>query len=218
MNTQTYGKYIIEKIQNSLVGEPVTTAVVADALAVNFGMDIENAKKITNVNMKRLADRGKLVRIKKGVYGKVKETPFGRLIPSTDEMITSFFLREGNSAIGYITGPTLLNAIGLCSWIPKERHIATNRYRHQFPLGTKIRVYKPVATVNNENVRYFQAIEMFTAMEQYPIDTENPAIILRGLLQKNNINNERLILYARKHCGQKALLRTIDVALGGIEI
>lgn len=115
MNTQKYGKYIADKIQNWRVAEPITTAVVADALASTFGMDIENAKKITNVNMKRLADKGKLVRVKKGVYCKVKETPFGKLIPSYDEMITGFFLREGNNAIGYITGPTLLNAIGLCS-------------------------------------------------------------------------------------------------------
>ena len=217
MNTQTYGKYISDKIQNWPIGEPVTTAVVTDALAVNFGMDIKNAKKITNVNMKRLADKGKLSRIKKGLYGKVKETPFGKLIPNADEMITKFFLRDGNNAIGYITGPTLLNAIGLCSLIPKERHIATNHYRRQLPESTKIRVHKPIAPVNNENVQYFQAIEIFTAIEHYPIDAENPDIILRSLLKKNNINNEKLILYARKHCGQKALLMTIDVALGGRE-
>jgi len=218
MNIQTYGKYINEKIQNWPVAEPVTTEAVADDIAGVFGMNIENAKKLTNVNMKRLADKNKLVRIKKGIYSKVKETPFGRLIPSPDEILTGFFLRDGNNAIGYITGPTLLNAIGLCSWIPKERHIATNHHRHQLPVGTNICVHKPIATVNNENVRYFQAIEMFTAMEQYPIDTENPDIILRGLLQKNNIDTERLILYARRHCGHKALLKTIDIALGGIEL
>jgi len=217
MKTPKYGKYITEKIQNWPAAEPVVTAVVADTLAGAFGMDIENAKEITNVNMKRLADKGELIRIKKGVYGKVKETPFGRLVPSADEMITGFFLREGGNAIGYIAGPTLLNAAGLCSWMPKERHIATNHYRRQLPSGAKIRVHKPIATVNNENVRYFQTLEMFTAMERYPTDAENPDIILRGLLRKNNISAERLILYARKYCGQKALLKTIDIALGGIE-
>ena len=215
---QKYGKYIADKIQNLPTIGPITTAAMADELADVFGMDTENAKKLTNVNMKRLADKGKLIRIKKGVYGKVKETPFGKLIPSSDEMITGFFLCDGNNTIGYITGPTLLNAIGLCSWMPKERHIATNHYRHQLPSGTKIRVHKPIATVNNENVQYFQAIETFTAMEQYPIDIENPDIILRGLLQKNNIDNQRLILYARKYCGQKALLKTIDIVLGGIRV
>jgi hypothetical protein len=218
MNTQTYGKYITEKTQNWPTSEPVTTVVVAAALADAFGMDIENAKKITNVNLKRLADKGKLARIQKGVYGRVKETPFGLLAPNSDEVISGFLLREGENTVGYIAGPTLLNAIGLCSWIPKERHIATNHYRRRLPAGTKIRIHKPVATVNNDNAQYLQAIEMFTAMEQYPIDADNPDELIRVALRKSNIENERLILYARRHCGQKALLRTIDVALGGIKI
>jgi len=218
MNTQRYGQYIAEHIQGLPVGKPVTTAAVADAVADAFGLDIDNAKKITNVNMKRLTDKGELTRVQKGVYGKVKVTPFGKLTPNTDEMITGILLREGNTTIGYITGPTLLNAIGLCSWMPKERHIATNHYRRQIPAGTKIRVHKPVETVNDENAGYLQAIEMFTAMEQYPIDTEKPDEVVRVVLQRNRINNEKLILYARKYCGQKTLLRTIDVALGGVRI
>ncbi|MCL2157951.1 MAG: DUF6088 family protein [Oscillospiraceae bacterium] len=215
MNTQTYSQYIADQIRSWPVGEPITTALVTDALTGTFGMDIKNAKKITNVNMKRLADKGELVRIQKGVYGKVKVTPFGRLAPSTDEMITGVLLREGKNIIGYITGPTLLNAIGLCSWMPKERHIATNHYRRQLPVGAKIRVYKPVATVNDENAQYLQVLEMFTAIERYPIDAEKPYELLREILQRNNINNEKLIVYARKHCGHRTLLKTIDIALGG---
>ena len=215
MNTQTYGKYIAETILNWSAGEPVTTATVSAALADTFGMDIENAKKTTNVNMKRLADKGELVRIQKGIYGKVKDTPFGKLAPNTDEMITGFFLRDGDNTIGYIAGPTFLNAIGLCTWMPKERHIATNYYRRLLPAGTRIRVHKPVAEVNNENVQYLQVLEMLTAMDQYPIDAENPDEILRVILRRNNLSNEKLIWYARMHCGQKALLKTIDVALGG---
>ena len=214
MNTQTNGKYIAETILNWPVCEPVTTATVSAALAGAFGMDIENAKKITNVNMKRLADKGELVRIQKGIYGKVKDTVFGKLTPNTDEMISGFFLRDGDNTIGYIAGPTLLNAIGLCTWMPKERHIATNHYRRLLPAGTKIRVHKPVAEVNNENVQYLQALEMLTAMDQYPIDAKNPEEILRVVLRRNNLSNEKLIWYARIHCGQKALLKTIDVALG----
>ena len=214
MNTQTYGKYIAETILNWPVCEPVTTATVSAALAGAFGMDIKNAKKTTNVNMKRLADKGELVRIQKGIYGKVKDTVFGKLTPNTDEMISGFFLRDGDNTIGYIAGPTLLNAIGLCTWMPKERHIATNHYRRLLPAGTKIRVHKPVAEVNNENVQYLQALEMLTAMDQYPIDAKNPEEILRVVLRRNNLSNEKLIWYARIHCGQKALLKTIDVALG----
>jgi hypothetical protein len=218
MNTQRYGQYIAEYIHGWSAGEPVTTAGVTEALAAAFGIDTANAKKITNVNLKRLADKGELTRVQKGVYGKVKVTPFGKLTPSADEMITGILLREGDSTIGYITGPTLLNAVGLCSWIPRERHIATNHYRRQIPANAKIRVHKPVAPVNDENALYLQALEMFTAAEQYPIDAEKPDEVLRVVLRRNNIDHEKLILYARKHYGHKVLLKTIDVALGGIEL
>jgi len=217
MNTQTYGKYIAETILNWPADEPVISTTVSAALADTFGIDIENAKKTTNVNMKRLADKGELVRIQKGIYGKVKDTPFGKLTPNTDDMITGFYLRDGENTIGYIAGPTLLNAIGLCTWMPKERHIATNHYRRLLPAGTRIRVHKPVTEVNNKNVLYLQALEMFTAMDQYPIDAENPEEILRFVLRRNSLSNEKLIWYARNHCGQKALLKTIDVVLGGTE-
>ena len=216
METQGYGQYIQHQIQNWPIKKPVTTAGVAESLAAAFGMDIGNAKKITNVNMKRLVDKGELARVQKGVYGKVRETPFGKLNPRPDEIMAGFLLRDGESIIGYITGPTLLNALGLCTLIPAQRHIATNRYRYQLPENTHIRVYKPIMNVNDENAPYLQALEAFMALEQYPVDTDRPDEALRGMLREHNINNERLIWYARKHCGQKTLLKTIDVALGGI--
>jgi len=214
MSTLTYSKYIAERILNWPTNAPITTAKVSATLADYFGIDIESAKNTTNVNMKRLADKGELIRIQKGVYGKVKDTPFGKLTPNADKLITVLFLRDGDKTIGYITGPTLLNAIGLYTWMPKDLHIATNHYRRQLPAGVKIRVHKPVAEVNNDNAQYLQALEMFTAMEQYHIDAEKPYEILCAELRRNNLNNERLIWYARKHCGQKALLRIIDVSLG----
>jgi len=216
MDAQGYGQYIREQIQYWPAGEPITNVVVAPSLAGTFGIAIENAKKITNVNMKRLADKGDLVRIQKGVYGKVKETPFGKLAPRPDEVMTGILLNDGENIIGYITGPTLLNALGLCSWIPGERHIATNRYRHRLPDSVHIRVYKPILPVNDKNVLYLQALEAFMAMDQYPVDTDKPEEVLRDMLRENNIDNERLIWYARCHCRQNTLLKTIDVALGGI--
>jgi len=215
MAAEGYGQHIQRQIQGWPPGEPITTAVVAASLAGAFDIGIEKAKKITNVNMKRLTDKGELARIQKGVYGKVKTTPFGRLEPNTDEIITGLLLREGANIIGYIVGPTLLNAVGLCSWLPKERHIATNNYRRLIPVGAPIRVYKPVIPVTDENAPYLEAIEAFAALDRYPIDAEKPDEILRGMLRKSQIDNEKLIWYARNHYGNTILLKTIDIALGG---
>jgi hypothetical protein len=214
MNAQGFGRHIQDQINGWPDGEPITTAAVASGLAAAFSMDADKAKKITNVTLKRFADKGGLTRIRKGIYGKVKVTPFGRLTPNADEMISGFLLRDGDNVIGYIAGPTLLNAIGLCSWMPKERHIVTNNYRSRLPAGAPIRVYKPVITVDTENAPYLQAIEAFTAMDKYPVDAERAGDILRGMLRDRHISNERLIWYARKHYRPKTLMKTIDIALG----
>ena len=216
MKTQGYGQHIQHEIQNWPMKRPITTMNVAESLSAAFGMDIVKAKKITNVNMRRLVDNGELMRVQRGVYGKVRETPFGKLKPRPDEIMTGFLLRDGESIIGYITGPTLLNALGLCSLMPAQRHIATNRYRYRLPENTHIRVYKPILTVDDENAPYLQALEALMAVERYPVDADKPDEVLRGMFREHNINNERLIWYARRHCGQKTLLKTIDVALGGI--
>jgi hypothetical protein len=213
--TQGYGNHIQNQIQNWPAGEPVTTTAVAAALAGVFSLDIESAKKITNVNLKRLADKGELARIQKGVYGRVRTTPFGRLTPGADEVLAGLLLHDGDKIIGYIAGPTLLNALGLCSWMPRERHIATNNYRRRLPAGTPIRVYKPPVNVDNENAPYLQMIEAFEVMERYPVDADHPDEILRGMLRNRQMNNEKLIWYARKHYGRKTLLTAIDIALGG---
>ena len=217
MNMQGCGKHIQNQIHSWPTNEPITTKAVAAALANAFGIDLQNAKKITNVALKRLADRGELARVQKGVYGRVKETPFGKLKPSIDEMVAGLLMRDGEKIIGYITGPTLLNALGLCSWVPKERHITTNNYRRQIPAGNSICIHKPAVYVDNDNYPYLQTIEAFMAMEQYPVDAEKPGHILRGVLREKQISNERLILYARRHYGQKTLAKTIDIAIGGAD-
>ena len=216
MKTLGYGQQIKNQIQQWPAKKPITTMEVAASLAGAFNIGFENAKKITNVNMRRLVDKGELVRIKKGVYGKIRETPFGKLEPQPDEIMTGFLLRDGSKSIGYIAGPTLLNALGLSTQIPAERHIATNRYRYRLPKDTRICVYKPILAVNDENATYLRALEAFRAVGQYQVDTDRPDEALRLMLRNDNINNEKLIWLARCHCGHKTLLKTIDIALGGV--
>ena len=215
MDEQGYGQYIHEQIEKWPMGKPVTNTAVATSMANAFGIDIDRAKKVTNVNMKRLADKGELSRVHRGVYGKVKNTSFGKVTPPPDDMLAEILLHDGISVIGYVTGPTLLNRLGLCIPIPADRHIATNRYRFRPLENTRIRICKPILTVNDENAPYWQALEAFIAMEQYYVDADRPDEVLRAILQDNNIDNEKLVLFARRHCGHKTLLKTINIALGG---
>lgn len=217
-NTNGYGDHIRTYIRTRPVREPITTLAVAADLTDTFGIDPKDAKNITNINMKRLSDKGELERVQKGIYGKTADTVFGRVAPNSDEMMSAVLLRDGNDAIGHITGPTLLNAVGLCTWMPKDIHIATNSFRRRISKSANVRPHKPLIPVNNNNVQYLQAIEILNAMERYPVDAESPDDILRELFRRNNLNNEKLIWFARKHCKQRTLMKAIDIVLGDLEI
>ena len=67
MKTRNYGKYIQKQIMQWSLKKLVTTPEIAISLVDAFCINIESAKKITNVNMKRLADKGELVRVQKGI-------------------------------------------------------------------------------------------------------------------------------------------------------
>jgi len=217
MNTIGYCEYITSIVKDLSADKHLTTMKIAGKLSGTFNIEMGKAKKITNVNLKRLADKGELIRIDKGVYARSKITPFGNIPPNKDEILTEILLKENGDTIGYIAGPTLLNVFGLCSLMPKERYITTNRYRRKLPSDTAIRIQRPVTTVTDENVAYLRTLEVFSAMERYHVDAEHPELILRDMLQKIQISNESLIWYARNYYNNQILLRTIDIALGGLQ-
>jgi hypothetical protein len=214
MDAQGYGKYIAEQIRAFDAGKPITTEAVAEALAAAFGIGVDEAKKITNVNLKRLADKGEIARVRRGVYGKTLNTLFGKLPPNADEMMTDYLLHDGGNIIGFLAGPTLLNAIGLSTLMPRERHIATNRYRYAIPDGLPIRVHKPVLPVTDENEPYLQTLDAIVAMNRYPVDAEQPEDLMRDAIAGKGIANDKLIWFARNYYDNSVLLKTIDITLG----
>ncbi|MDR2519720.1 MAG: hypothetical protein LBC69_01505 [Eubacteriaceae bacterium] len=211
-----YARHIRELMRSWPAGKPITSADAAASLACAFGIGLESAKKIANVNMKRLADRGDLARIQKSVYGIAAETPFGKIAPRPEEVVAGILLRDGDKPVGHLAGPSLLNALGLSSQMPADLHIATNLYRRRLPKGARIRASRPILEIDSGNVAYLQVLEAFAALERCPIDAGQPEAILCGMLQAAHISNEKLVLLARQHCSQKTLLKVIDIALGGM--
>jgi len=64
---------------------------------------------------------------------------------------------RGDEIIGYETGFSLMNKLGLTTQVPKRREIATNAYRKNID-DRFIIVRKPVITVNTGNFRYLQTL------------------------------------------------------------
>jgi hypothetical protein len=212
----SYTEYINEYVNTVNIDEPLYTDDLAQKFADQFGVELKHAKKTVNVYLKRLADKGILVRVKKGIYGRVFENIFGNATkPNLTEIAYQMFMFEGAIAVGYETGPTLLNTLGLSTMLPKDYHIATNHHRYRIDGKANIIVTKPFETVTAENIRYLQFIEAVKAMYKYGADAEDPDALLKHIIRRNKLDSFVLLRYAYMYCNDKELREivrlTIDV-------
>ena len=187
-------------------GEPVAD----DALAAV-------ADEVLSV-IARLERDGVVFRITRGVYCKRIKTPFGDYVPSKDMIYGRWLVLDGDRVIGYETGLSLMNQLGLVSQMPRKKWIATNNYTLPVPKDVEIEVQKPRATVTNENYKYLQILDMIDSMGEAPVDAAAPEEIIREKTESAGLLPDRLILYARKFYPTKTLERTVDVILGGLEL
>lgn len=210
MERFTYSEFITNKIADIPYGQPFQTDIIAEAMAEEYAIPVHKAKPITNVTLKRLADRGLIERFQKGVYYRAKQTVFGKARPSEELLEAQLLTRRGNEIIGYETGLSLMNNIGLTTLVPKKREIATNAYRKNIN-DRYIIARKPVITVNAGNFRYLQLLDVIRDLPEAPVDAENPKALLHTFVEKNRLDTVETLKYARQHYPQKTLLNLIDV-------
>ncbi|NJD02246.1 MAG: hypothetical protein FIA99_06535 [Ruminiclostridium sp.] len=210
MERFTYGEFITNKIADIPYGQSFQTDIIAEAMAEEYAIPVHKAKPITNVTLKRLADRGLIERFQKGVYYRAKQTVFGKARPSEDILEAQLLTRRGNEIIGYETGLSLMNKIGLTTLVPKKREIATNAYRKNIN-DRYIIARKPVITVNAGNFRYLQLLDVIRDLPEAPVDAENPKALLHAFTEKNGLDTVETLTYAKQHYPQKTLLNLVDV-------
>ena len=193
----------------------ITTNQVSQYVAEQLHLEVAAVKKTVNVNMARLEKEGQILRLTRGVYCRKIKTAFGYYIPDKEILFCRQLLRNENEVIGYETGLSALNRIGLVSQMPKKRCIATNLHTKRIPKGMQIEIRKPLVMVNADNFRYLQILDVISQLDMALVDTAKTAEIVRAAAHGFSLETDQLILLARKYYGQKTLVRTIDIMLEG---
>ena len=218
MATTHYRRHMTEYLDTLPQEAPITTDMVTAYMTERTGEPEDKVRKTVNVNLARLEREGLVARITRGVYCKRIKTPFGDYVPSKDMIYGRWLVLDGDRVIGYETGLSLMNQIGLVSQMPRKKWIATNNYTLPVPKDVDIEIQKPRAAVTNENYKYLQILDMIDSMGEAPIDAAAPEEIIREKTDNAGLLPDRLILYARKFYPTKTLERTVDVILGGLEL
>lgn len=212
-----YGKFITEYIKRINPGTPIFTEDTAKEVAERFGTSTEQAKKVVNVTLKRIVDRGNnlLIRFDKGVYYRPKMTAFGPSKLNPMQVFIETYIKKGMDICGYETGPSLLNQMGLTTQIPKYRYFATNRcQRYGDHVDTKLKVVlrRPLMNVNAETRPYLQLLDALENRDKTPIDVDNAQERLVEFAVQNNLDFKKLIAYAKKYYNKEVVWRVAELA------
>lgn len=210
-----YGQYISDNILRLPFGVPIYTEDIASDLAKQFDIDLEKAKCLVNVNLKRIADSSGLERYQKGIYYKAQVTPFGKTKLNPAHVARDAYLYKNGVTIGYETGASFLNQIGLTTQIAKYKYYATNAFKQngsRVDEKLKVVIRKPTVAVTEENHLYLQLLDAIENKDKVPIDALHPEKIILDYIKSNKLDFIKIVAYASKYHKKEILLRIGEIA------
>lgn len=148
---------------NYALGEPIFT----DDIEMP-GMTEGNLR----YHLKKLTDDGSLCRFEPGVYYFPKMNIFGEPMPlSADTVAVHKYIIRRGKRVGYYSGYTLANRMGLSTQVPFTEEITSNYapavVRELTIKNRKYVLRRPIVEVTEENVQVLQFLDCLKDVDRY---------------------------------------------------
>ncbi|MCR9153357.1 MAG: DUF6088 family protein [Bacteroidetes bacterium] len=146
----------------------------------DFDIDVNKREAIIKA-LNRMANSGKIEKLSKGKYFKPEKTPFGTLQPSQEQIVKDL-LNEDGKVIGYLTGYSIYNMLGLTTQVSSRIQIGKNQIRPKFKRERyTISFIKQKNTITKKNIPLLQILDSIKYVKKIP-DTTIKASCLRLML------------------------------------
>lgn len=173
--------------ENYEPGEPIFAGDI-----VILGLSEEN----TRYHLKKLTDDGILCRFEAGVYYFPQTDMFGEKRSLTADIVAFHkYIRRRGKRIGYYSGYTLANRMGLSTQVPITEEITSNfapaQVREMTIKNRKYILRRPVVEVTDENVAVLQFLDCLKDLERCA--EEEPKVcgqILNGYVRTHVLTKE----------------------------
>ncbi len=143
---------------------------IPEGYVFTYSEIIDDANKAEAVikALNRMVASGRLKKISKGRFYKPEKTPFGELEPS-EYQIAKDLLEKDNKIIGYLTGLSIYNKLGLSTQISNTIQIGRNSIRPSLIRGKyKISFVLQKNTINKENIHLLQLLDAIRYFKKIP--------------------------------------------------
>ncbi len=151
--------YIASKIERLPRGYVFTYA--------DFATEVNNKEAVIKA-LNRMVESGKIAKILKGKYYKPENTPFGNLQPKQAQVVKDL-LEDDGKIIGYLTGYSIYNQLGLTTQVSNTIQIGKNEIRPNFKRERyTISFVKQKNTITKENIPLLQILDAIRYIKKIP--------------------------------------------------
>lgn len=127
-----------------------------------------NKKEAVIKALNRLVASGKINKLTKGKFYKPENTVFGDLEPNQFQVVKDL-LEEDGKTIGYLTGYSIYNQLGLTTQVSNTIQIGKNEVRSKFKRGRyTISFIKQKNTITKENIPFLQLLDAIRYVKKIP--------------------------------------------------
>lgn len=128
----------------------------------------QNSKEAIIKALNRLATSGKIVKLSKGKFYKPETTPFGKLQPNQSQIVKDLLETDGK-VMGYLTGYSIYNQLGLTTQISNTIQIGKNEVRPTFKRERyTISFIKQKNIITKENIPLLQLLDAIRYIKKIP--------------------------------------------------
>lgn len=127
-----------------------------------------NKKEAVIKALNRMVNSGKIAKLSKGKYYKPENTPFGIIQPSQEQVVKDL-LEDDGKVIGYLTGYSIYNQLGLTRQISNTLQIGKNEIRSTFKrVNYTISFIKQKNTITKKNIPLLQILDTIRYIKKIP--------------------------------------------------
>lgn len=181
-------KYILD---NYNPGEPI---IASD---IQIGLTEVNKRK----QFKTLTDNGFLKRFDNGIYYIPKKSKLGGEVSvPPDVVVEKKYVYRNNKVLGYYSGCTFANQIGISTQVPYVQEIVTNEMGNpikKLDLGGRTFILRKARTkITEDNVKVLQLLDLLKDIETYAeLKGEEMKECLSNYISANKITKEIIDIY-----------------------
>ena len=177
--------------------------------ASDFEMESQNQSAVVKA-LNRMAATGEISKLSKGKFYKPRKTQFGELKPSAYQIAKDYIERDGK-LIGYITGYSAYNALGLTTQISSYIQIGTNKSRRAVKRDKyTISFILQQNTITKKNIEILRILDAIRFIREIPATTPNEACIrLKEIIKDLNDEQKEMLVKCSLKYIHKFLLRLI---------